>query len=344
MKVGDISWVAAALMHVENPERTAFRPREVLARAVAEFPDEARRPGVQHHVHHHAVGNKPASPARLCFLYATPDGGRRLFRAADTPHPSREAGWTVPDRQDLPARYHHLLEWYAAGYGSTDLERLRRAARATLLDLPRVEPASRGGRSRPGIEPPAEDPLVRLARHLSQEFIQGEPRLVGTPPVPAPAHARRGRGQPTGAEPREWMVDFYLADQRSEVVYLPVLACESAVHAPTAAGPDPGEAANYRVHDSARSFLRLLHFRAPHLLYVARPGKERAAPAEAARWVQETERLLRRCAADYRSLWHGVCLYVMLLPASWREPGRVRVGAGRDGVLDFEPLSPTAVD
>jgi len=41
---------------------------------------------------------------------------RRLFRPDDTYHPDRAGSKTTPTREDLPAEYHYLLDWYASEY------------------------------------------------------------------------------------------------------------------------------------------------------------------------------------------------------------------------------------
>ena len=49
-------------------------------------------------------------------LYATADGKRRLFRAGDQYHRQREGSKIVPERGDIPLKYHYLLDWYANEY------------------------------------------------------------------------------------------------------------------------------------------------------------------------------------------------------------------------------------
>jgi hypothetical protein len=49
-------------------------------------------------------------------LIATPAGRRRLFRPGDAYDPAREGGKCIPDRGDIPSRYHELLDWYEREY------------------------------------------------------------------------------------------------------------------------------------------------------------------------------------------------------------------------------------
>ena len=49
-------------------------------------------------------------------LFATSKTMRRLYRTGDPADPSRRRGKTMPARGDIPARYHHLLDWYTKTY------------------------------------------------------------------------------------------------------------------------------------------------------------------------------------------------------------------------------------
>jgi hypothetical protein len=45
-------------------------------------------------------------------LFETAPSRRRLFRPGDPYDPLREGGQIKPRREDVPPRYHHLLDWY----------------------------------------------------------------------------------------------------------------------------------------------------------------------------------------------------------------------------------------
>jgi hypothetical protein len=49
-------------------------------------------------------------------LFATGKTTRRLYRAGDPADPARRGGKAIPARGDIPANYHHLLDWYAETY------------------------------------------------------------------------------------------------------------------------------------------------------------------------------------------------------------------------------------
>jgi hypothetical protein len=116
IKVADEVWVAAALLHREHPEREDFSVAEVVERAKAEGASERLRPGVYVHVVQHCVAGRAPNPGRYCMLVETGRNRRRLFRPGDPFHPLRDGSKTVPDVDELPAKYRGLLEWYKKEY------------------------------------------------------------------------------------------------------------------------------------------------------------------------------------------------------------------------------------
>jgi hypothetical protein len=111
-KVADEAWIAVALLHREHPRRSDFTVEEIVERATKEAGDEPLRPGVYVHIVQHCVANRPPSPGRYRMLTETAPGRRRLFRLGDSYHPQRERSKTLPEREDLPQKYHGLLDWY----------------------------------------------------------------------------------------------------------------------------------------------------------------------------------------------------------------------------------------
>lgn len=112
IRVADEVWIATALLHRERPEAEDFTLKEIEARLVAEDIAGEKRPGVMPHISGHCVANRPASTGRYRMLTETGRARRRLFRSTDAYDPSREGGKTMPERGDIPAKYHPLLEWY----------------------------------------------------------------------------------------------------------------------------------------------------------------------------------------------------------------------------------------
>ena len=113
--VADECWVALALLHREHPEGPSFSAREILDRLKLEKACPEVRAGVQAHIYQHNVANLPPNSARYRMFYRVADGTYRLFRPGDDFHPARK-GKTMPERTDLPARYHGLLDWYENEY------------------------------------------------------------------------------------------------------------------------------------------------------------------------------------------------------------------------------------
>ena len=116
LKIADQVWVATALLHQEHPERADFSKQEILQRAQREYPEGAKRPGMSQHISTHCVASNTPSPAKHRMLTRTGNGRRRLFRSEDKFHPLRAAGNVMPQREDLPEKYHALLDWYATEY------------------------------------------------------------------------------------------------------------------------------------------------------------------------------------------------------------------------------------
>ena len=112
IRVADEVWIATALLHREHPEAADFSLKEIEARLVREGLTDDKRAGVAPHMTVHCVANRAPNPARLRMLFETTPHRRRLFRPGDPYHPKREGGKTAPDREDIPAKYHKLLDWY----------------------------------------------------------------------------------------------------------------------------------------------------------------------------------------------------------------------------------------
>lgn len=123
VKVADEVWIAAALLHRAEPQRQSFTQSEIVDRAYQEKVVPTLRPGVQVHVALHCVANKRPNPGNYRMLVALPDGTRRLYREGDEFHPYREGGKTTPRREDIPPKYHALLDWYEHDYNKKPKKR-----------------------------------------------------------------------------------------------------------------------------------------------------------------------------------------------------------------------------
>jgi hypothetical protein len=103
-------FLAAALLHREQPHRDDFTIQEILGRVGQENLAGTLRPGVQVHASQHCVANKPPSPLKLRMLYATGKHTRRLSLPNDIGHPER-TGKIFPDKEDVPEQYREILTW-----------------------------------------------------------------------------------------------------------------------------------------------------------------------------------------------------------------------------------------
>lgn len=114
LRVADEVWIATALLHRENPGKAEFSIDEIVDRARGGRPDAAARPGLRTHAQAHCVASKKPQPATYRMLTAA-GKKRRLFKLGDPAHPDR-AGKMVPERDEIPERYHYLLDWYEQEY------------------------------------------------------------------------------------------------------------------------------------------------------------------------------------------------------------------------------------
>jgi hypothetical protein len=112
VKVADEVWLATALLHRENPSRVDFTVDEIVERARREAIVEELRPGVRVHAIQHCVANRPPDPGRYCMLTETGKGTRRLWRTGDPVHPKRIGAKSVPRKEEIPEKYHTLVDWY----------------------------------------------------------------------------------------------------------------------------------------------------------------------------------------------------------------------------------------
>ena len=113
IKVADEVWIAVALLHRENPKREDFTIKEIVERARREKIAGGLRPGFQVHVYLHCVANRLPNPGRYRMLYATGKNTRRLFRESDDFDPKRRRGKVKPEKENIPAKYQPLLDWYS---------------------------------------------------------------------------------------------------------------------------------------------------------------------------------------------------------------------------------------
>ncbi len=118
LKVADEVWIAAALLHRENPDQADFTVAEIVERARQEGLTPELRPGVYVHTVLHCVANRPPNPGRYRMLVETASNRRRLYRPGDPADEARRGAKTTPARSAIPPKYHALLDWYEGEYAS----------------------------------------------------------------------------------------------------------------------------------------------------------------------------------------------------------------------------------
>lgn len=114
----DRVWIATALLHKENPNRTDFAESEIVERGRKEGFVEEKSTAFAVHANQHCVSNRQPNPGNHRMLFETQKGKRRLYREGDHSMPGR-TGKIIPRREDIPSKYHYLLDWYAKWSGSS---------------------------------------------------------------------------------------------------------------------------------------------------------------------------------------------------------------------------------
>jgi hypothetical protein len=112
IRVADEVWIATALLHIERPRKTDFSLKDIEARIEREGLTDDPRAGIYPHLSVHCVANRPPNGGTYRMLFETAPSRRRLFRPGDPYHPKREGGKTTPKRDQIPGKYHRLLDWY----------------------------------------------------------------------------------------------------------------------------------------------------------------------------------------------------------------------------------------
>jgi hypothetical protein len=119
IKVADEVFIAVALLQREYPAKDDFTIDEIIHRVAKENLYSGVRPGIQPHIYSHCVANRPPQPGPHRMLYATGTATRRLLLPGDDVHPER-TGKIFPDPDDVPPRYHELIDWAKRRYGQSD--------------------------------------------------------------------------------------------------------------------------------------------------------------------------------------------------------------------------------
>lgn len=108
-------FLAAALLHREQPERLDFSISEIVRRAAREGVAGEVRSGINVHASQHCVANRAPNPAKHRMLFATGKHTRRLLLPYDEMHPQR-TGKIFPGPDEVPEKYLPLLAWARKRY------------------------------------------------------------------------------------------------------------------------------------------------------------------------------------------------------------------------------------
>jgi hypothetical protein len=108
-------FLAAALLHREQPSRADFTIQEIVSRAARENITGEVRSGVNVHASQHCVANKAPNSLKHRMLFATGKHTRRLLLPGDEVHRGR-TGKIFPEPGEVPERYRSVLEWARARY------------------------------------------------------------------------------------------------------------------------------------------------------------------------------------------------------------------------------------
>jgi hypothetical protein len=108
-------FLAAALLHKEQPGRPDFTIQEIVNRAARENITGEMRSGVNVHASQHCVANKAPNPSKHRMLFATGKHTRRLLLPSDAVHTDR-TGKIFPEAGEIPDEYQSLLEWARERY------------------------------------------------------------------------------------------------------------------------------------------------------------------------------------------------------------------------------------
>ena len=117
LRIADRTWIAVALLQKSHPARTAFAKSEILEQLLEEdLAAGVERGTLNAHLDQHLIANVPPSSGKYRMLFETPDGNLRLFGPGDYTHPARlqlrRPSKIHPRVQEIPKRYHYLLDWY----------------------------------------------------------------------------------------------------------------------------------------------------------------------------------------------------------------------------------------
>ena len=109
-------WVATATLHRKHGIDEAFEARRILDAVVELCACSAKTHTIESNIARYCVASGPAGEGNHRKLHRVRRGVYRLYRPGDPYTPGKGGGPAAPGRADLPAKYGHLLKWYAEVY------------------------------------------------------------------------------------------------------------------------------------------------------------------------------------------------------------------------------------
>jgi hypothetical protein len=116
LRLADRIWLAVAALHQLHPHAVAFSKVEIREELSKSGLGDGTNPAsVNAHLKQHLVANVPPSTGKYTMLFETRTGSLRLYRPGDLIDPQRRSARGtkhMPKREEVPAQYHELLDWY----------------------------------------------------------------------------------------------------------------------------------------------------------------------------------------------------------------------------------------
>jgi hypothetical protein len=122
VKVADELFLVVALLHREHPDQRSFTLAEILERAKEEGLGEERpdQKSLRLHAYEHAAANvPPGKGGKYRMVFRERDNRIRLLASSDYVHPDRHQKF-YPELDDIPERYHEVVEWAKRRYEKTN--------------------------------------------------------------------------------------------------------------------------------------------------------------------------------------------------------------------------------
>jgi hypothetical protein len=115
LRLADRIWLAVAMLQQQFPH-AAFSKTEIRQELdKSELSHGTNPASVNAHLKQHLVANVRPSIGKYTMLFETKVGFLRLYRPGDLIDPQRQSGRRskyMPKREEVPSKYHSLLDWY----------------------------------------------------------------------------------------------------------------------------------------------------------------------------------------------------------------------------------------